>query len=320
MQLLSQLLSRFLPLWIIVCTITAYFFPGIFAVLGGSTSFLLGFVIFLTGLSMSLEHIKLLKSSIHIIIFGLSLKWIFTVGFSIVLAYFLFSSEPQLAAGIILSASVPTGTAATMYTFLAGGNTPLIIIMSIIEVFISPVLTPAIMQTFTIGNVEVSFADLGWNMLLIVIFPVLCGILVQKLSPFLVTVIQPYTRLSSSTALLLIVLTVVSETSGEIQTGEPWFYLLCGAVFLQVFVPMAAGYRLTLWCGFSRENAKAILFEAGLCNSALAAILALEFIGEAAAIPAMINMVFNLSLGALFANVFSRSLSIESKKDFTERV
>src|SRR5699024_12606999 len=88
---------------------------------------LVGVLVFFAGLSMALEDLAILKKSFFIISTGLFLKWTLTVALSVVLAVVFFSNLPEIADGLILTGSVPSGTAATLYTFLAGGNASLIV-------------------------------------------------------------------------------------------------------------------------------------------------------------------------------------------------
>jgi BASS family bile acid:Na+ symporter len=87
--------------------------------------------------------------------------------------------------------------------------------------------------------------------------------------------------------------------------------LLGFALFLQVAIPFVAGYYISKKIGLVEEECRTILFQTGICNTALAAILAMETISPLAAVPSVINMVINLSLGALAANYFSRKVKSE---------
>lgn len=69
---------------------------------------------------------------------------------------------------------------------------------------------------------------------------------------------------------------------------------------------MFAAYFIAKRLSLGEADARAILFQVGLCNTALAAILAFEFIGELAAIAPIINMVINLSVGAFISNYFAK--------------
>src|SRR5699024_4784060 len=133
---LNDHISKFLPLYIALGAVIAYMVPGPFAVFEVSTVWWLRFVIVFAG---PLDDLAILKKSFFIISTGLFLKWTLTVALSVVLAVVFFSNLPEIADGLILTGSVPSGTAATLYTFLAGGNASLIVAMGILDVFISPV-------------------------------------------------------------------------------------------------------------------------------------------------------------------------------------
>ncbi|MFE4708837.1 bile acid:sodium symporter family protein [Peribacillus simplex] len=307
MQSLNNHVSKFLPGYITVTAIFSFLKPEFFSWFYESTSFLLGFVLFLTGLTMSWKDLKEVKRSTLVLCTGIVLKWTLTVLVSVILAKLFFWKYPDLAAGLILTGSVPSGTAATLYTFIAGGNTSLIVVMGIIDVFISPVLTPSIMHVFADSSVQVSFVEMAEKMLIIVIFPIIAGMLIHHFSRGNIHKIQPYSKLISSLTIILIVLSVVGNVSSQVIVPTNLLFFIACAVFFQVLLPMIGGYKIALMIGIKKENAIAILFEVGLCNSALAAILALEVFGEIAAVPAVINMIFNLSLGSYFSSYFSRN-------------
>lgn len=320
MKHINSHISKNLPIYIALSAILAYFVPFFFRSFYESTSILLGFVLFLTGLSMDLGELKIIKESTKELLVGLVLKWTLTVFVSIILAKLFFSTFPDLQAGLILTGSVPSGTAATMYTFLAGGSTSLVVAMGIIDVFISPVLTPFIMQASTEHTVVVSFIDLAKKMFFIVILPILIGISIRQFQKALIQRIRPYTKFASSFTIVFIVVSVVSGVSDQISMDVSLFLVLLVVVFLQVWFPMISGYKISLFLGLSREKSIAILFQVGLCNSALAAILALEFFGGKAAIPAVLNMIFNLSLGAFFSNQFAQGGKKKKYLKFSENI
>lgn len=301
-------IARYLPVYITIAAILAYLYPDGFSIFMGSTNFLLGFVLFLAGLSMSLQDLKVLKKSFFIMSIGLILKWTLTVTISIILATFFFSKSPDIADGLILTGSVPSGTAATLYTLLAGGNASLIVAMGILDVFVSPFLTPAIMDMFSNSSVSVSFFQLAKKMFFIIILPIIAGMSIHQMYKTSLLKIKGYTKFMSSLTIIIIVLTVVSSVSSKVSIHFSLLISIFMVVFIQVLLPMLAGYKIAILLGIRKTNAIAILFEVGLCNSALAAVLALEFFGELAAIPAVINMVINLSLGAFFSNYFAKKV------------
>lgn len=234
------------------------------------------------------------------------LKWTLTVFTSIGMAYLFFSSHSEIAAGIILAGTVPSATAATLYTFLAGGNTSLVIAASLIDVVISPIVTPLSMLGLSNTFVSISFIDLLNSFLFIVIFPLSAGILFQRTFPKSVVYSKSVTKFGSSLALLLNVHIIVGRGKEAILENLTLLPIICVAVFFQVVFPMLASYFIVKKLSIHEVDARAILFQVGLCNTALAAILAIEFIGEFAAIAPIINMIINLSVGSWISNYFAR--------------
>ncbi|MFC5711723.1 bile acid:sodium symporter family protein [Thalassorhabdus alkalitolerans] len=305
MNLISEFLSKKLPLLIILAAILTYFSPIYWDAPGWVPGVLLGIVIFFTGLSMDITAIKDVGKKKKELFIASMLKWTLTVGVSLGLAYLFFSSRPEIAAGVILSGTVPSATAATLYTFLAGGNTSLVIAASLLDVGISPIVTLLAMAGLPGNQVTISFVSLLQSFLFIVVIPLFLGIIVQRLFPTAREHSKSLTRFGSSVSLLLIIHTIVGDGKDTIAREAEILPLIVLAAFLQVVLPMGLAYVIAKKIGVKEEEARAVLFHVGLCNTALAAILAFEFIGELGALPPIINMIINLSVGAFIANRLS---------------
>ncbi|MDZ5471348.1 bile acid:sodium symporter [Bacillus sp. 31A1R] len=317
LDFLNHFISKRLPFLIFFVGISTYFSPYHWKVYTWVPSVLLGVVIFFTGLSMDLSSIKNIHKKKKELFIASFLKWTVTVFISIGLAMLFFSNQPDIAAGMILSGVVPSATAATLYTFLASGNTSLVVSASLLDVFISPIVTPLSMLGISNLQIQISFFSLLKSFFIIVFVPLSIGLVFQRYLPTLVTYSKSVTRLGSSLTLLLIIHMLVGNSREAISSEIKVIPLLAVVTFFQVLIPMILSYVIALKLSLTKEDARAILFHVGLCNTALAAILAFEFIGPLASIAPIVNMIFNLSLGALFANYFARknSSSLEMKGD-----
>ncbi|AQQ55194.1 bile acid:sodium symporter [Planococcus lenghuensis] len=285
--------------------ISTYFSPFYWQVSSWIPSFLLGVVIFFTGLSTNIEAFKDIRKKKRELVLITMLKWTLTVSTSLGLAYVFFSNKPEIAAGLILAGTVPSATAATVYTFLAGGNTSLVIAASLLDVAISPIITPLSVAGLGEGEITISFLALLKAFSLIVVIPLTIGLIIQRIVPQLGVYSKPITKLGSSVALLLIVHVIVGSGKEAIALEINSIPLVALATFIQVTFPMGAAYYIAKALKMDEADARAALFQVGLCNTALAAILALQFIGTVGTIAPIVNMIFNLSIGALIANYFS---------------
>jgi BASS family bile acid:Na+ symporter len=318
MKLVTEFLSKRLPLLILLIAVITYFSPYSLQAPPWIPSLLLGIVIYFAGLSMDIDAIRGIGRKKRELFIASLLKWTITVFISVGIAYLFFSSNPELAAGIILSGTVPSATAATLYTFLAGGNASLVIAASLIDVVVSPIVTPLSFMGMSYTLVTISFFDLFRSFLLIVVLPLGAGIITQRKYPNSKHHSKAATKFGSSLALLLTVHIIVGSGRDAIEKEIAILPILFLAIFIQVVFPMIAAYFIAKKLLVSEADARAILFQVGLCNTALAAILAFEFIGELAAIAPIINMIINLSTGSWISNYFGRK-SIPQEFVVTER-
>ncbi|MBU8878738.1 bile acid:sodium symporter [Bacillus sp. FJAT-29790] len=314
MQIVAEFISKRLPILIVLMAISTYLSPVYWKVSSWVPSLLLGVVIFFAGISMNITAIKGIRTKRRELLLAVLLKWTLTVMISVGLAHIFFSSHSEIAAGIILSGTVPSATAATLYTFLAGGNASLVIAASLADIVISPIVTPFSILGLSGNHVSISFLNLLQSFIFIVVLPLGAGLAVQRGFPQFANHSKSITRFGSSLSLLLIIHTIVGNGAESIRMELGLLPLIVFVTFVQVVFPMLAAYVIAKKLSIGEQDARAILFQVGLCNTALAAILAFKFIGELAAIAPIVNMIINLSVGSLISNHFAKSDLIKAEK------
>jgi bile acid:Na+ symporter, BASS family len=319
LQTIIAVISKFLPLWILCCAIVAFIIPDVFVSIRDLTGVALGVIFLLMGMTISMDSLISVVKNPKPALIGVALKWGISVGISLLLAYLFFANEPDLAAGVILAGSVPSGTSANLYTMIAGGEVALSLSMATIDTIISPLLTPSLMQGFAGKFIEIAFWPLFLNIIYVVFIPLFLGIFLQCKWPKRVKVIVPHTSILSMLALFVVVLSVVSNAQDSLQQNLELLPIIFVAVFLQVSIPMLAGYLLSKIFKLAEVNCRAILFHTGICNTALAATLAMQHINSIAAVPAVANMIVNLTLGALVANLFKYKFTITTNQNVLQK-
>lgn len=88
-----------------------------------------------------------------------------------------FNFPPEIAAGLVLVGSSPSGMASNVMSFLAKANLALSVTLTAFATLLSPLMTPLLMQTFAGEMVEIDF----WNMMMgifnMVILPICAGLI-----------------------------------------------------------------------------------------------------------------------------------------------
>lgn len=93
----------------------------------------------------------------------------------------VFGFEPEIAAGVILSGSVPGGVASNVMTYLARGDVALSVTMTACSTLLSPVMTPLLMKTLAGRLVPIDFWDMMLSILDMVIMPIVAGLIANKI-------------------------------------------------------------------------------------------------------------------------------------------
>ena len=298
----KMIISRYMPVWIVACAIIAYVFPEALHLLQPTTQFWLGLIFFFMGVTLSFPTlVGILRRPKHVVL-GAFLKWTIMVGTTLLLANLFFSDNAEIAAGFILAGAVPSGTSANIYALTAGGEVALSITMATLDTFIAPFLTPSLVQIAVGKVVPIAFWPMFWSIIYTVLVPLGFGLFVQWRVKRVAKAIRPHAGVLSQLSLLFVVLSAMTGAAAPLKDHLSVLPVVFFAVILQIIIPMGLGYWCARWLKVGEANARSMLFHVGITNTALATTLAIEHISSLAAVPAVVAVVCNLTIGAIVAN------------------
>jgi BASS family bile acid:Na+ symporter len=234
-------------LWIFTAVTASMFYPQYFLSVGNFQFKslivpLLQIIMFGMGSQMSFADfagvIKMPKG----VIVGVVSHYIIMpmVGFSIAK---IFSFPPEIAAGIILIGTVPSGLASNVMSFLSKANLALAVTVGAISTLLSPFVTPTLMKWLGGQFIEVSFWSMMLDILNMIILPIVAGFIfnlfVKKGAGMKSKVIQliSFTVIIILTTLVYIKVKNVGFSGFMIQFAKSmgWFF----------FLPMAGATIIT---------------------------------------------------------------------------
>ena len=222
----------------------------------------------------------------------------------------LFQLPPELAVGVILVGTCPGGTSSNVMTYLARGDVPLSVSMTMTTTILAPVVTPLLTWWLAGAWIEISLAAMMISIVQVVVVPIVLGIVINKLFGDFVRRAIKLLPLISVIAIVLIVGGVVSVSSQQImQTG----LLIMAVVMLHNLLGYALGFAVAKALRMNLAKSKAISIEVGMQNSGLASSLALMHFGAAAAIPGAVFSVWHNISGSLAANYLAGKMDKEEK-------
>jgi bile acid:Na+ symporter, BASS family len=173
-------------LWIFTAVSASMYFPQYFLSVGDFKLTLLivpllQIIMFGMGSQMSLKDLAGVIKMPRGVIIGVMCQFTIMPIIGISLAV-LFRFPPEIAAGIVLVGTSPSGLASNVMSFLARANLALSVTLTAIATLLSPLLTPLLMKMLAGQMVEISFWKMMIDIFNMVILPIVAGLIFNLFS------------------------------------------------------------------------------------------------------------------------------------------
>lgn len=206
----------------------------------------------------------------------------------------------EIAAGIVLIGSSPSGVASNVMAFLAKGNLALSVTLTSVATLLAPFVTPFLMQTFAGQFVPIEFLSMMWSITKMIILPIAAGLLFNKIFRHRAKWVNDAMPVVSMLGIIVII-AVITASGRDNLISVGLLLILAGVIH------NAVGYLLGYWgcriTGMNTTDSRTIAFEVGMQNGGLASGIAVEM-GRAATMglaPAIFGPWMNIS-GSFLAN------------------
>ncbi|MDD2768946.1 MAG: bile acid:sodium symporter family protein [Methylococcus sp.] len=300
MHRICNSLANLFPVWVLLCSGLALYFPAGFTwftgpmIVWGLSIIMLGM-----GITLSFDDFRRVGKMPRIIVagtvahFGIMpfLGWAIANGLAL---------EPELAVGLILVACCPCGTASNVVSYIARADVALSVLLTMVSTFAAVLMTPLLVKLLAGAYTPVDGWGIFLNTLQVIVMPVTAGLLLNRYAPRVVRAVNPITPLVS---VIFIALICASIIGGNAETIKASALKLFGAVALLHTGGFALGYTFARVLGYRDAVVRTIAIEVGMQNSGLATVLAkANFASMALApVPSAISASFHSIIGSLLA-------------------
>lgn len=298
MEKLSGIISKYMALIVIVVAAIALFVPDSFRWAASQVTILLGIVMFGMGMTLKTADFKLVFQRPREVFFGCVAQFTIMPALAWILAK-AFSLPPELAVGVILVGACPGGTSSNVMTYLAKGDVPLSVSITMTTTILAPLVTPVLAWSLAGAWIEVSLKAMMLSIAYVVVLPIVLGICANHFFGGFVRRAIKMLPMISVVSIVLIVGGVVAVSSQKIVESG---LLIMAVVVCHNMLGYFVGYLVSKAMRMNAAKSKAIAIEVGMQNSGLAASLAMAHFGAAAAIPGAIFSVWHNISGSLAAN------------------
>lgn len=320
MSTVRFVVNRMMAVWLIVFGILAYLIPGAFAWLHPYVTYLLDAVILVMSLTLTTRSLAGVFKKPRALVSGFLIKWITVPLLAIIAAHLVYAHQPQLAAGTILDGATPAGVSSNLFTYIGHGSVGLAVSLTFIHTILAPVLTPAITSALASKYVPVSFMSLFVQMIELVLVPVILGLGIRYgAGEKRIAKAEPVLPVISAIFLYAIEVGLISPNAATLKANMHWVPIVASVTTCLIIVNMGVAYYLGRVSGVTETQARTILFDTGVYNSGLGAVLAAHNFGAIAALPPLLNMIMNLIVGALWAaRLQNRPATLDPVHDYQE--
>lgn len=266
-----------------------------------AVSILLMIVLFGMGITLTPNDFKRVARNPLQVILGTIAHYVIMPFIAFLLVH-LFGLTGAAAVGVILVGSAPSGTSSNVMSFLSGGDVALDVSIGLLSTLLAPVMIPTLLKLLAGKWVNVPFSSMFFSAFQIVVIPIVLGIIVHTIFKEHVQKVIEIMPLISQVAILVIILAVLSANSKTILAVST--LILVPVIILHNLLGYLLGYGFSKLMKMDTPQQKAITFEVGMQDSALASTLAISFFEPASAIAAVMFSVWHNISGSVLASLW----------------
>lgn len=303
----SSFLSRYFAVIILLTSAFAFLQPEGFKWIPGYTALFLGTAMFGMGLTIKKEDFKVVLSRPKEVFAGCVLQYTI-MPFAAYLLAVVFNLDTDLALGVILVGCCPGGTASNVIAYIAKGDVPLSVGMTIASTLIAPLVTPFLVYILAGAWVEVSFWAMVMSVVKIVLLPVIAGIILNGMFREKVEQLGAVLPLISIVAIVAIIDGIVAVSASKLMSCG---LIVIALVVLHNSIGLGMGLFMAKVMKVNYAKETSIAIEVAMQNSGLAVALAtVNFAANPlASLPGAVFSVWHNVSGSMFASYRIKELA-----------
>lgn len=295
-------MTHLFPLWALLLSGIAFYFPGLFVELKPGIIPLLAVIMLGMGMTLTLEDFKRVGQKPAIILVGVLLQFL-VMPFSAYIVSMALDLPLALMVGMVLVGASSGGTASNVICYLAKGNVALSITLTLFSTLLAVIAMPTLTWLYLGERIPVPVWGMLLTVLKIVIAPVCVGVLINHLAGRKLDRVKPFFPVVSVSAIVLIIAIIVAINQARINQLS---LVIISAVILHNTIGLLSGYWLSKWLGYDRQTCRTLAIEVGMQNSGLSVALAIKYFSPLAALPGAVFSIWHNISGSVLASLWSR--------------
>ena len=224
--------------------------------------------------------------------------------FIFLLSNLIFRNDVDTISGYVLLYSVPTAITGFLWVSMFGGDLALAMALILMDTILAPLVVPSTVRLLLGASISLDMTAMAFSLVYMIGIPTIVGVVLNDLSRGKIpALINPFLSPFSKICMVLMISSNTSALAPQIRFNNPrvWiiFFICIGFSVLSFLWARLVGYMGKL----DREKQISFFFAAGLRNTGAALTLGLEFFPAAAAMPAVIGIIFQQTTAVILGRI-----------------
>ena len=301
----NRFLERVFPLLITLGVVLGVTLPWVFSGLRPFVPLFFGTVTLVGALKLRVRELgRAVSSPIPIIFFFLTARIVLPLAVFL-LSSFVFRNEPDIVSGYVLLYAMPAAVTSFIWVTIFKGDPALALTLIVLDTMLAPIVVPGTVLLFLGTAITLNITGMAVSLILMVVIPTVAGVILNESSqgkiPALIT---PYLAPFSKLLMLLVMAANASAVAHLVRFDNPLLWIIMAACIGFIVLIFICTRLATLAGKFNREKQISLLFTSSLRNTAAAMTLAIRYFPEAAALPAVLGIMFQHNTAAIMGRIF----------------
>jgi predicted Na+-dependent transporter len=301
---INRHLERLMPVLTPTGIMLGFLLPGIFIHLRPYVPWLFGIMTLAGALKLRVgEFGSTIHSPIPIAAFFISTHVLMPLC-AMFSATLLFGGSPDTVAGFVLLFSGPAGVSSFIWVTMFKGDKALCLTLILLDTLLAPLAVPGTLSLLMGAKVTMDMTGIALSLILMVVVPTIIGVTLNETSRgFIPGLVCPYLNPVAKICLMLVVAANASPVASIIHISDPMIWMIATACVVLSITGFLLSRFTAIAIKCNREKSVSLFFSGGLRNISAVSTIAVTFFPEAAALPALLGIVFQQTLSAIMAKL-----------------
>ncbi len=299
-----SLYTRGFAFWVVLGGVVAYLWPAPLASLDRrAVNAVFALTMFGIGAVLQAEDFRRILHRPGIVVIGTITQYSLMPLTAYALAK-VFQLDPQIAVGLILTASAPGAMSSSVVSYIAKADLAYSVSLTTVSTLLAPLATPGLTYLLAHSMLNVPVLGMLIEVILLVIVPLFIGFGVRHFFAKKVEKIAAVFPAISVTFIVLVCSRTIAANRSSLLSVTG---MLLAIGVLMNLIGLVGGYLIAWASRMDVPQRRSLAIEGGMQNAGLGAVLASEHFSDQAAIPAAIFVFICIITASLLAAYWQRT-------------